>query len=138
MERTPVHVLPYLSGLRLMARLFLSGTPAGRLRDVVARKLGVDPPAGRCLSGEKVLEKCRVDERVIVMAGLEWMMAGWPDNFLDGCREAHIRYGDLFRNKSPPPYWLHHVAREHLLSKQPHGAGRKKGGRKTRFQVPRK
>ena len=137
-ERVPVHVLPYLFGLRLMARLFLSGIPAGRLCEVVARKLGVDPPVGRRLSGEKVLEKCRVDERMMVMAGLEWMMAGWPDNFIDGCREAHVRYSDLFRNKFPPPYWLHHVAREHLLSKQPCGSGRKKGGRKTRFQVPRK
>ena len=135
-SETRVRVLSYLAGLRYLVRLLISGNPASRLRTIIAKRFDMGSLNQRPLQKGKVFECTRVSERLTAMGGLGYMMHNWPYQFVDICKEASIRYSDLFRTNTAPPNWLKEVAREKLFNVNQRPGIRKKVRPVSGFYIP--
>ncbi len=102
----PVHALVYFSGLRVLALGLRSRRTKGRLFKAVSSLSKGSLNLGDDSQSMTLFELMRVTDRLRVMAALGWLMSDWPNQLLAACREAGVRYSDLFPDRRIPPYWL--------------------------------
>lgn len=115
----PVYSFLFFEAFRQILKI-LARKKATRYRgQVLAQEiLPISQPAPE---GKKEIETMKVDWRLALMLAAEPLIQGWPDKFVEICRDEVILRSELFRDMNHGiPYWYYRVCQEHLYQPSYH------------------
>jgi hypothetical protein len=114
-----VHSILFFHGIHQFLALLLQRGRSRCFREGTLRRMGSEAPdfVPEATSEKRSMpfETLDVHARHKLMIVVAWLMADWPERFLEVCERAHMRFSLIIqRSRGDPPYWIHHVADEHL------------------------
>jgi hypothetical protein len=104
----------FLEVLHCVCRMLASGGTRRRydqLRAYVTKNTGLPLPT---TTGRAVFERLGLSDRHRVLLSALWLLADWPDRFVEACQRAGVTGSLVVGDQTSIPYWFDSSARRTL------------------------
>lgn len=111
-QMDPLYALSYFEGLRLLIRLVAADGHCERLRQVLAKEIGMLPLGVAHAGNQNLFGGLRLGDRLYLLRYVFWLLQEWPERFLWAIKTAELTFSyiNYYRDQSPLPYWIYSVA----------------------------
>ncbi len=117
-----LYALSFFEGLRILIRLIAADGHCTRLRQVIAKEMGVLPLGIVHAGNQSLFTGLRLGDRLYLLCYAFWLLQEWPERFIWATKKSKLTFSyiDYYQDKQPLPYWLYSVAalaRDHKHAK---------------------
>lgn len=104
----PLYALSFFEGLRTLIHLIAANGNSARLRQVIAREVGMLPFGVVHAGNQNLFGGLRLGDRLYLLRYAFWLLQEWPERFIWATKTSKLAFSyiDYYRDRSPLPYWV--------------------------------